>query len=168
MDPDRQGTFLALYEECADAVFRHCFYRLHDRELAEDMTQEAFTRTWEYVAGGKEIENLKAFTFRVANNLIIDHWRKRKTFSLDVLAESGFDPSGDDHEHIVTTAESKEALRAIDTLDPMYRQILTLRYVNDFSIEEIAEVIGESENAVSVRIHRALKKIKEHLEHGRA
>ncbi len=83
MDPAIEQRFLALYDETADAVYRHCYFRVHDRELAKDMTQEAYARTWNTLAkGGIEIENLKAFLFRIASNLVIDHYRKKKEASL--------------------------------------------------------------------------------------
>ncbi|MBI2052936.1 MAG: sigma-70 family RNA polymerase sigma factor [Candidatus Ryanbacteria bacterium] len=60
-----------------------------------------------------------------------------------------------------------EALKALGNLEPAYREVLVLRYVEDLSLGEIAAILGETENAVSVRIHRGLKKAKEFLEHGK-
>ncbi len=163
-----EAEYLSLYEGSADSLFRHCYFRVSDRDLARDLTQEAFTRTWEYIAKGNKVDNMKAFLFRTAGNLIIDHYRRKKESSLDSMAEGGFDPSGDDHKHIPELAAGKEALRAVKLLEEDYRQVIVLRFINDLTIGEIAEIRGESENAVSVRIHRALKKLKEILEHGRA
>ena len=158
-----EKSFLDLYESCSDAVFRHCYYRVHDRELAKDLAQEAFMRVWNALRQGTQIDNQKAFLFRTANNLIIDHYRKKKESSLDVLAEDGFDPAGDDHEHVADAALAREALEAVHELDESYRTIILMRYVSDLSIGEIAEAIGESENVVSVRIHRAIKKLQKIL-----
>ncbi len=54
----------------------------------------------------------------------------------------------------------------VQHLPDNYREVIVLRFANNLTITEIAEIIGENENAVSVRIHRALKKLKELLTHG--
>ena len=82
MQQGMEQLFFEAYEAYADAIFRHCYFRLNDRELAKDMMQEAFTRTWEYVQNGNNPTNIRAFIYRVASNLIIDHYRKKKSYSL--------------------------------------------------------------------------------------
>ncbi len=161
-----ERDFLTLFEGASDAVFRHCLFKLSDRERAVDVTEEAFARTWEYLASGREVENLKAFVFRTANNLIIDHYRKKKESSLDAMAEYGFDPASTDHERIPEQAAGREALALVAQLGEDDEEVIMLRFVSDLSIGEIADIRKESENAVSVRIHRALKKLKEMLEYG--
>lgn len=165
---DTEKAFLKLYDEVAEPLFRHCFFRVSSREIAEDLTQEAFMRVWNYLAAGNALENPKAFLYRVAGNLVIDHYRKRKESSLEALAEEGYDPKGDDADSILEYASGKQALRLLADLEPQYREILTLRYVSDLSIADIAEVIGQSENVVSVRIHRGIQKLKQLFQHGRS
>ncbi len=158
--------FLAAYDEYADALFRHCYYRVSDREIAKDLVQETFVRTWKYVADGGKVKNVRAFLYRVAHNLIVDIWKKKKSVSFDELAEKGFDPKdervGSDLERMMI---AKDALRLLDMLEESYREIIVMRYIDDLSPREIAKIMGVSENTVSVRIHRALKKIRELLEH---
>lgn len=158
-----EQQFLELYEGQADAVFRHCFFKVSDRELARDLTQEAFMKTWKALAEGQVLENPKAFLFRVAGNLVIDHYRRKKEVSLDVLQEAGFDPSNDDYEAILVHADVEHVQGVLMQLEETHREIIVLRYVNDLSIAEIAESLQESENVVSVRIHRAVQKLKEIL-----
>lgn len=155
--------YLQAYEDHSDALFNHCFYRVSDREVALDLTQDTFTKTWEYLAAGKQVDNLRPFLFKVANNLIIDHYRKKKSDSLDVMQEEGFDVASDDVEKIIVATESGHALKVLGLLDERHRKVVVMRYVDDLSPREIAEIIGESENAVSVRINRSLKKLKDLL-----
>jgi RNA polymerase sigma-70 factor (ECF subfamily) len=89
-DANRQ-QFLAAYDNYADAIYRHCFYRVFSKPLAEELTQDTFMKTWKYLEGGKQVENLRAFLYRVANNLIIDHSRKKKEERLDALLEKSAD-----------------------------------------------------------------------------
>ena len=156
--------FVALYDEMADQLFRHCFFKLSNRELALDLVQETFARTWEYIAAGKEVKNIKGFVFKVANNLIIDEYRKKKAVSLEALQEStGFDAPLNEHKKTIFSVEVDTVLVHINKLDPKYKDVILMRYINDYSPKEIAQILGESENAVSVRINRGIKKVQEML-----
>lgn len=155
--------FIEAYDRFVDAIFRHIYFRLFNRDVAKDLMQETFTRTWEYVSKGKEVNNLKSFLYKVANNLIIDEYRKRRELSLDSLQLKGFDVANHEQETIVRDVENSNVLQAVSKLSPEHRQVITLRYVDDLSIKEIAEIIGESENVVSVRLNRGLKEAKKIL-----
>ncbi|OHB24818.1 MAG: hypothetical protein A2542_03015 [Parcubacteria group bacterium RIFOXYD2_FULL_52_8] len=161
---DKQQEFLSAYEQFADAIFRHGYFRTSDRERARDVTQETFTRTWEYLAKGGEIKSMKAFLYRIANNLIVDDFRKKKSHSLDELQEEGLDPVDTSVGSREAALDAKAAVAVLDQLDPSYRDVITLRYVDDLSPREIAEVLHQTENAVSVRLHRGLRKAREILE----
>src|SRR3989344_1677981 len=90
-----ERDFLVAYDENADALFRHCFARVRDRELAKDITQETFVRTWEYLAKGKQIEHPRAFLYRTLNNCLVDTMRKKRSASLDAMTEeTGFELEG--------------------------------------------------------------------------
>lgn len=164
---DMEQAFLKLYDESAESLFRHCYFRVSSRETAEELTQESFMRVWNYLAAGNTIEKPKAFLFRVAGNLIVDYYREKKEASLDALAEQGYDPAGDNANSILDYASGQQVLRLLEKLAPQYREILTLRYVNDLSITDIAEIVGQSENVVSVRIHRGIEKLKQLFHHGK-
>ena len=150
------------YEKFGDAIFRYCFGQTSDREKALDLTQETFTRAWQYLSDGKKIEQIRPFLYRIATNAIIDDRRKRKTVSLDALMEEGFDYANgtDEQEQKEITFESGQAVELIKKLDEKYKDVLMLRYVDELSVKEIAEIVGESENNVSVRIHRGLDKLE--------
>jgi RNA polymerase sigma-70 factor (ECF subfamily) len=156
------GEFEKLYDENAQALFRYCYFRVFDRERAKDLMQDAFTKTWEYAAKGNEIDSPKAFLYRVAHNLAINDIRKSgRTTSLETMnEETGFDPSSEDHERVTVEAEVREMLDKVKELKEEDVQVLTLRYVADMAIKEIAKSLGESENAISVRIHRATERLK--------
>lgn len=156
---NESDDFIDFYNVLSDAIFRHVYFRVFDRERAKELTQETFMRTWQYIAAGKEIKNHKAFLYKVANNLIIDESRKKKSLSLDELKESGFDPGFEEREHIQNSLDAESAKIVIKTLAEKYRDVVMMRYVDGFSPKEIARMIGETENVVSVRIHRGLKQL---------
>ena len=157
-------AFMKAYDECADALFRHCYFRVYDRERAKDVLQECFTRTWEYIAQGKKIDNMRAFLYRVANNLIIDASRRQKESSLEELAEvAGFEPEAHDQDHMLDRLDGARILEHVHLLDARHRDVIVMRFVDGFGPSEIAEILDESENVVSVRLHRAIKIVKSHF-----
>ncbi|MEN9649583.1 MAG: hypothetical protein RL094_550 [Candidatus Parcubacteria bacterium] len=156
-----QGT----YDEHSDALFRFAFYKLSDREKAKDIVQDAFVKFWEYLRADGEVSNPKALLFRIASNAIIDNYRKHKEMSLDILVEDGFDPGDHTHaERIVEQADGALAMKLLNRLEEPLRHLLMLRYVDGLSVKEIAEITDQRENTVSVRIHRALKDLKDMFE----
>lgn len=169
---DRTKEFGEAYERYSDELFRHCAMRLSDRERALELTQEAFVRAWQYIQRGEEVRELRPFLYRTLRNLIIDEYRKYKSVSLEAMAgeedESAEYLLPPDETNTLETAidrfDGKLALERLQELQENYRDVLLLRYVDGLSPKEIAKEIGESENAVSVRIHRGLKKLRELLE----
>lgn len=163
---EAEKTFTEIFHAHADAIFRHCAFKLFDRQLAADLTQETFLRVWQQIERGKEIENMKAFLYRVADNLVIDHVRKKKAVSLDLLQERGFDPGQDDLPATQNRMEMQRALAALQKLEEPYRTAIQLRYVEGLTVTEIAALTSEPPNTVSVRIHRGLQQLRSHLHHG--
>lgn len=155
-----EKEFLAVYDKHADAVFRFCYLRLFEREKALDFMQQAFLKTWEYLLTGKDVENLKAFVFKVARNLIIDYSRaKKENLSVETMLESGNDLVAKD-ENLNLKIDLQEVKKVLNSLEEMYSEVLTLRYLEGFRPKEIALILNESEDVVSVRIYRGLKKIR--------
>ena len=152
--------FLESYKTHADAIFRYCFYKTSNREVALDLVQDTFVKAWNYLVAGKSIDNLKAFLYKTANNLIIDYFRKKKTSSLDALIEVGFNPSFDDTNIMVDKLDGSLALKAVDRIEPIYREVIIMRYVDELSIKEIATILEEKENNISVRLHRGMEKLR--------
>ena len=155
-----EEEFIKAYDAHADAIFRHCYLRISDRETALDLTQETFRRTWDYIAEGKEIRNMRAFLYRVAHNLLVDEYRKRKHLSLEQLAEDGFQLGAFEEVDFGKNIDYQYVIKNIEGLDSIYREALLLRYVEELSIKEIADIIKETENVVSVRINRGLAKLR--------
>lgn len=165
-----EERFLKAFDEYSDALFRHASIRLSDRERAMELTHDAYTKVWSYVQGGNEIDAYRPFLYKVLNNLIIDEYRKRREESLDALLErDGIDEGSftDLHEGSVeSVADAMDARRAIERigeLPDVYREVLTLRFVDGLGPKEIAVFIEETENVVSVRLHRGLKALRDLL-----
>lgn len=171
----KAAQFEGIFERLSDELFRHAALRLSDRERAVELTQECFLRGWEYIQRGEVIEEYRPFLYRVLNNLIIDEYRRRKPLSLDAMLEHEETRDavegallGDETqalEESLIRFEIEQVVRALHYLPERYRDALVMRYIDGLSIAEIAEQVQESPNAVSVRIHRALRKLREIVEH---
>ncbi|HYF28995.1 MAG TPA: sigma-70 family RNA polymerase sigma factor [Candidatus Paceibacterota bacterium] len=161
---DAKAYFLETYDAYGSDIYRFCLMKVSSREVAEDLTQEVFLRFWQTVREGTELRNARALLYTVARNLVIDWYRKKKETSLDLLNEKGIDFAGEDFKKITEHAEHQEVLRVIDTLDGPSKEALMLRFVDGLSPRDIASISGETPNAISVRLNRAIKKVQQQLQ----
>lgn len=170
---DIEQSFREAFERHSDELFRHASFRLSNRDRALELTQECFLRAWQYVKRGEEIREMRPFLFRTLRHLIIDEYRKTKSFSLDEMMEG--DDGGqiesmlprDDTNTLEAAMDRYDGTRAVEAirkLPDLYREVIAMRYVDSLTIPEIAALIKESENVVSVRLHRGLKKLRTLLE----
>jgi len=166
----RQGDDEAigwLYRRYAPAVFRYLFYRLGEREVAEDLTSEVFVRAIEglprYQQRGLPFA---AWLYRIAAARVVDHYRRmRRRPATRLQPESA--TSGERAEQEAESRLSAEELqRGLAGLPPAYQQVIVLRFVEGLSHEEVAQVMGRSAGAVRVLQYRALAALRRQLEKG--
>lgn len=129
--------------------------------MALDITQDTFTKTWIYLQNGKTIEHEEAFLYRAAKNALIDYFKKSKSYSLDSMMDSGFDPRTDKVADDIIKGDDIATIQSlVQDLDEESKQIVYLRFAEEKPIEEIAQVFGKSTNAMTVQIHRIIKKLR--------
>lgn len=139
-----------------DKIFRYCFYKVHDRELAEDLTQETFLRFLErpqYHRMNKDLQYL----YTIAGNLCVDTYRKK---SAEELTENI--PDGTDFEdEILTNTVLKNAIKKLSEED---RELIILRYVNEIPVGVLSGIYGISRFKMSRRIRKILDKLKKEFD----
>ncbi len=157
--------YLEHYDELSSALYRFFVFQTSNKEVASDLLQDTFLKTWEYIAGGKEIKNLRAFLYQVARNTLTDYRRKKKSTSLDALTEVGldFESTTDILEEESTHDDMRFVLDNMNILSEHHKELIILRYIEEMSIKEIAEIFKERPNTISVHIHRAVEKLKNHI-----
>ncbi len=158
-----EAAFVECYDFYAPKLYRHAFYRLGSKELAEDVVSEVFIKTWEFLTDpNKKISNLKAFLYRVANNLIIDYYRgqERQSILIDEVLAAQLGDMGRAKEKMINKLEFEAVLKSLEKLNSETRKILIWRYIDQLDIREISEITGKKANAIYVAIHRGLKEIK--------
>jgi RNA polymerase sigma-70 factor (ECF subfamily) len=152
--------FLATYDAYADVVFRMCYAKTSSREEAKDLAQDTFIRVWERIEKNPEkIENMRAFVFTVARNLIKDYYKKKKPvlerdLPEGILEQVAVGPTAE------VESERRIALDALTQIPDAYREVLMLNLVEGLPVNEIAELLGERPNTVSVRLKRGLEKVR--------
>lgn len=163
----KQKKFEAIYDQFVEKIYRFVCVKVNSNEIAEDLTSDTFLRCWQvYKNDQNAIDNVQAFLYKIANNLIIDHYRTKgrmKTVSADAY------PISDPRINIVKTAENnldigniKTVLAGLDNSD--YQNVVIWHYVDDLSVPEIAEIMEKTEENVRVMLHRALKAVKNKIE----
>lgn len=159
------------YEDYRTPVYRYVRYRLSNREAAEDVTSVVFykaLRSLDRYDPSKA--SPKTWLLRIARNAVIDHLRGlQRRGSLHVCLDSAPDlvsnlPSQE--ERLLKQERIQDLLNATRTLRETDQEILSLRYGAELSNTEIAEALDITPNAVAVRIHRALKRLKTAVEKG--
>lgn len=162
---NQKEIFEQAYIELADPIFRYIYFRVFDRDVARDLTQETFYKVWDYLAKDKEIDNIKAFIYRTAHNLLVNSIRnKKQTVSIDELQEN-IDFEVADIQQEESNAQASDIASILDSFKIFKEkdaELMKLRYVDGLSIQEISQITSSSENSVSVKIHRLLEKLKEY------
>ena len=173
-DPAR---FDALYRKYLAQVYAYALYELADHHAAEDATERTFLRALAALPrfreqarpeDGPEASTFRVWLFRIARNVVANERRSRRrrpAASLETALGAGLvvaDPV-DLQQGVETRDEAAAALLALDRLPDDRRRALLLRFVDEMSTAEIAGVLGRSEGAVRVLIHRGLRAIARDL-----
>ena len=140
----------------------YAYFKVHDKDLGEDLVQETFTKTWAYLVRGGKIMMMRAFLYHILNNLVVDEYRRRKhtVTSLDTLIENGYEPNDDSSSRLPDFLDGKAAILLIKRLPEKYQRVMQMRFIQLLSLKEISLIIGQSKNAVAVQIHRGMAKLR--------
>ena len=143
-------------EEQYDKIYRYCYFKLYDKQLAQDITQEAFLR---FYRQGLRFDNGKelAYLYTIAKNLCIDEFRKQ---TVDSIEEIENEVAADPAEEWIDTLVLRSV---VSRLPGDEQELLFLRYVNALPITSICKITGLSRFAVYRRLSKSLKWLKEEL-----
>lgn len=166
-------AFEPLYRKYVSQVYSFAVYEMRDHHRAEDVTEQVFMRALAalprfHERGEGEASTFRVWLFRIARNILSNQRRRdrrRPEARLDAVIELA---APDDPAASVADRETvAQAWRAIDRLPDDRRRALVLRFVDEMTTSEIAGVLGRSEGAVRVLIHRALRAVADELRRGR-
>jgi RNA polymerase sigma-70 factor (ECF subfamily) len=153
-----------LYEHHSPGIYRYAFRLLGDKIVAEDCVSETFSRFLGVIQrGGGPTDNVRAYLYRVAHNWITDYYRRQPLpeFPLEM---NGHVEDGSNPAKIVSEAMERERVRvAILRLPPEQQLIIQLRFLEDWSHDEVAQSLGKSVDAARSLQYRAIVSLRRML-----
>lgn len=140
-------------------IYNFFFKMNRDKMVSEDLTQEVFLKIIRYKASYKS-GNFAAWIYTIARNIFASHYQKTKKERANVIDDDRLSSN-----EILVTESNQEELdylqKALLQLSNSDRELIVMHRFQEIKYEQIAEIIGSTENAVKVKVHRALKKLKD-------
>ena len=161
------SAFAELYDAYIEKIYRFVYFKIGNKEEAEDITSGVFLKVWSYLIEytEKEIDSFSGLIYRVARNAVIDFYRARGARQYEPVEVLENLPANDDsYLRIEAGQEVEKVMLVIKKLKQDYQEVVLLKYVEELSTAEISEILGRSQMNVRVTLHRAMKKLKELLE----
>ena len=162
--PIDREALVTLYESYSPGLYRYAYRLLGNAGLAEDCVAETFSRFIQAVRHGKGPgENAQAYLYRIAHNWITDQYRRQPLPPIELKEELQADSQGNPA-HEFSQKQNQERLRAaLLRLSPEQQQVIQLRFLEDWSYEQVAAVLGKNLEATRALQHRALAALRRML-----
>lgn len=169
-----KDAFIKAYDDYAAEINRFIYFKLGSREEADDLTSNVFLKTWNHIQNKTltDAKTLRALLYKIARNAVIDYYRSNTGTSnlslndeenpIEIIDEESVPETV--HENIDQAADIKLIMDKLPILKEEYREVVIMKFVNDLSLEEIADISGKSKGNVRVLIYRALKALKDLVE----
>jgi len=163
-----KDAFIKAYDDNVGDIYRFVYFKVGSREEANDLTSTVFLKTWNYVQTNslEDSKTLRALLYKVARTTIIDYYREnngRINASLD--DEENKIEIIDDSINLENRFDTSSDLALIKSRLPLlkeeYREVIIMRFINDLTLEEIADISGKKKGNVRVLLHRAIGALKE-------
>ncbi|TFJ92390.1 RNA polymerase sigma factor SigW [Lentibacillus salicampi] len=170
-----QSAFEDIVSFYQNKIYQHCYRMLGNRHEAEDIGQETFIRAYVNIHSFDDKRKFSTWLYRIATNLTIDRIRKRKPdyyLDAEIRGTDGLDMYSQlatDHrlpEEEVQGMELQDYInQQISGLPPKYRSVIILRYLEEFSLQEISDILDIPLGTVKTRIHRGREALRKKLRH---
>lgn len=159
---DKQAL-VDLYERHSTEIFRYAYRMLDDKALSEDCVADTFLRLLIAVRGGMLPENVRAYLFRIAHNWIIDHYRHRPPPPISLEENFHPDSEGNVSQLVAQELDRQRIRSALLRLPPEQRQVIELRFVENWSHTEVAVAVGKTVEATRALQYRAVGALRQLL-----
>lgn len=157
-------AFGELYDHYFAQIYRFVYSRLRDQSVAEDVTSEVFFKALRAIGRYRPSGHpFSAWLYQISVNAINDHYRsKRPVSSLDG-AVGVADAARPVVDRVVDQVEAERVWAAIESLPPQQRTAMSLKLGEDLKLAQIGEIMGKSEGAVKLLIHRGMSGVRQRL-----
>lgn len=155
-DPEAFGM---LYDEYVDQIFRYVYYKVGNLDESQDLTGQTFLKAFENI-DSYEMRDVafSSWLYRIAHNLVVDFFRresKRENVPIDEQPPTP-SPSGNPVESVLADLESERLYQAMNRLTHNQREVLVLKFIDNLSNAQVAEIMGISVGAVKSTQKRGL------------
>lgn len=164
----REEAFAELLKKYLTPVHNFLYRITNSKEVAEDISQDAFLKVWKNMRRFDQNRNFKTWLFAIAKNTAFDYLRKKKELPFSMFADeegaNGLEEIKDEEMLSDEILERKDITRdlenVLEKIPEYYRAVLLLHYKEDFTLHEVAEIIGDPYNTIKSRHQRALARLK--------
>lgn len=158
---NQKKIFSKIYDKYIDKIYRFIFLKVNSKEITQDLCSETFLRGWESFKNGNKIQNNQAFLYKIARNLVIDHYREKgKTQIVSADYVNITDPYQDLEEKAILDSDLDTIKIGLAGLKEDYQNVIIWRYLDDLPMREIAKMMDKSEEATRMLLSRALKSLR--------
>jgi RNA polymerase sigma-70 factor (ECF subfamily) len=166
-------AFGHIYERYMDTVFRFIYFRVGNRQLAEDLTSDTFLRALKRIGSFTwQGRDLGAWLVTIARNLVADHFKSGR-YRLEITTGDVLDPEKEDRclegtpeTAVVDHISNVTLLTAVKQLNPEQHECIVLRFLLGFSVAETAQAMGKNEGAIKALQYRAVRALARLLPDG--
>ncbi|GAA1599186.1 ECF subfamily RNA polymerase sigma factor, BldN family [Actinoplanes couchii] len=166
-------AFGLIYDRYVDTVFRFVYFRVGNRQLAEDLTSDTFLRALKRIGSFTwQGRDLGAWLVTIARNLVADHFKSGR-YRLEVTTGDVLDadredrgPEGSPESAVVDHITNVALLTAVKQLNPEQQECIVLRFLQGFSVAETAQTMGKNEGAIKALQYRAVRALNRLLPDG--
>jgi len=160
---NQRKEFSKIFDKYIDKIYRFVFLKVNSQEVAQDICSDTFLRGWQAFQS-KKIDNVPAFLYQIARNLVIDHYRekgKAKIISPEYVPIN--DPKQNLEEKAMLMSDFNNIKAVLADIKEEYQNVIIWHYLDDLSISETAKLLNKTEEATRVLLHRALKALRERV-----
>ncbi|HEX2235699.1 MAG TPA: sigma-70 family RNA polymerase sigma factor [Actinomycetota bacterium] len=163
--PENFEAFAELYRRYLCPVYRFMRSQVGDEATAEDLTAHVFFKALSSASSYRAEGSYSSWIFRIAHNSL-STWRQRAGRDAVVTEEipDGVDPTPSPASQVIVGEERGLVWETVAALPPAQREVVALRYIEDFSIEEVATITRRSRGAVRILLHRARTRLRKALD----
>jgi RNA polymerase sigma-70 factor (ECF subfamily) len=154
-----------LYDQYAPLIYSYLYRRVHDAQAAEDLTGDVFVRMLQAIQSDQVWHtSFRGWLYRIAHNRVIDYYRKQPSAPPTSIPENLAEQLDEPDSALIKQSSYRRLHLAIRRLTPDQQQVLALRFGEQLTAREVAEIMGKNVGAVEVQQHRALATLRRILE----
>ena len=157
------SAFGQLYDRHVEAIYRYIYYRVRDDAEAEDLTSDVFMRALKAIARYEPRQAFLAWLYRIARNAVIDRARRggRQVSFEDALDHPDADQIVEPDAEILSRSDSATLRTALGKLTPLQQEVIVLRFLEGYSTQEIARIVGKREGTIRGIQFRAIGALRQ-------